>query len=56
MKNYKGKRLLGLVLSIFVLFLGSASLTGCEVETEGDAEELGEELDEKTEELKEEVE
>ncbi len=56
MKNFKGQKLIGLALSIFVLFVGSVGLTGCEVESEGDAEELGEELDEKTEELQEEAE
>ena len=56
MKSFKWKKLMGLGLSVFVLFVGSVGLTGCEVETEGDAEELGEEIDEGAEDLKEEAE
>ncbi len=56
MKNYNWRKTVGLVLSVFVLLAGSVGLTGCEVETEGEAEELGEDIDEGAEDLKEEVE
>ena len=36
MKNFNWKRTVGLALSIFVLFIGSVGLTGCEVEGEGE--------------------
>ena len=55
MKSFKAKKLMGLGLSLFALSIGSVGLTGCEVEPQGDAEELGEDVDEKTEDLKEEV-
>ncbi|MEL6578141.1 MAG: hypothetical protein AAFQ14_00200 [Cyanobacteria bacterium J06621_12] len=56
MKSFNWKRLMVLGLSVFVLTIGSVSLTGCEVESEGDAEELGEDIDEGVEDIKEEVE
>ena len=55
MRSLNWKKYVGLGLSIFALFFGTVGLTGCEVEKEGDAEELGEELDETTDELKDEV-
>lgn len=36
MKNHSWKRIIGTALSVFVLFVGSAGLTGCEVEGEGE--------------------
>lgn len=56
MQSFKLKRLLGIGLSLFALFVGSVGLTGCEVETEGEAEKLGEDIDEGVEDLKEDVE
>ncbi len=56
MRSFKWKRLMGLGLSVFALSIGSVGLTGCEVETQGDAEELGEDIDEAAEDVKEEVE
>ena len=56
MRDFNWKRLVGIGLSAFALFFGSVGLTGCEVETEGEAEELGEDIDEEAEELEEEVE
>lgn len=56
MKSFKWKRLMSLGLSVFALSIGSIGLTGCEVEPEGDAEELGEDIDEGAEDLKEEAE
>lgn len=56
MQNFKWKRLVGIGLSAIALFVGSVGLTGCEVEGEGEAEELGEDIDEGAEDLKEEVE
>ena len=56
MQNSRLKKLLAIGLSSLALFIGSVGLTGCEVETEGEAEELGEDIDEGAEDLKEEVE
>ena len=56
MKSFKLKKLISLGLSIFVLSVGSFGLVGCEVEPQGDAEELGEDIDEAVEGIKEEVE
>ncbi|MBE9048417.1 hypothetical protein IQ255_29210 [Pleurocapsales cyanobacterium LEGE 10410] len=56
MQDFKGKRLVSIGLSAFALFVGSVGLTGCEVETEGEAEELGEDIDEGAEDLREDVE
>jgi len=47
---------MGLGLSLFALSVGSVGLTGCEVEPQGEAEELGEDIDEAAEDVKEEVE
>ena len=55
MQDFKWKRLLGIGLSAIALFVGSVGLIGCEAETEGEAEELGEDIDEGAEDLKEEV-
>lgn len=56
MTSFKWKRFMGLGLSLFALFFGSVGLTGCEVEADGEAEELGEDIDEGAEDLKEEAE
>ncbi|MEL6441014.1 MAG: hypothetical protein AAFQ80_17375 [Cyanobacteria bacterium J06621_8] len=56
MQNSKFKRLLGIGLSSFALFIGSVGLTGCEVETQGEAEELGEDIDEELEDLEKDLE
>jgi len=57
MRYFNWKRLVGIGLSAFALFIGSVGLTGCEVETqEGEAEELGEDIDEGAEDLREDVE
>ncbi len=55
MKSFKWKRLMGLGLSFFVLSIGAVGLAGCEVEGQGDAEELGEDVDEAAEDVKEEA-
>jgi|GEM_PF-3846485 len=55
-KNPKWKKFMGLGLSLFALSVGSVGLTGCEVEPQGEAEELGEDIDEAAEDVKEEVE
>lgn len=55
MQNSKFKKILAIGLSSLALLVGSVGLTGCEVETEGEAEELGEDIDEGAEDLKEEV-
>jgi len=52
----KWKRFMGLGLSLFALSVGSVGLTGCEVEQDGEAEELGEDIDEAAEDVEEEVE
>lgn len=39
MKSSNWKRIIGLGLSVFVLFVGSVGLTGCETEEEGVGEE-----------------
>ena len=56
MKNIKLKRLMSLGLSLFALSIGSVGLIGCEVEGDGEAEELGEDIDEGAEDIKEEAE
>lgn len=56
MENFKLKRLMSLGLSIFALSLGSVGLVGCEVEPQGDAEEVGEDIDEGVEDINEGVE
>lgn len=56
MQDFKWKRLVSIGLSAFALFVGSVGLIGCEVETEGEAEELGEDIDEGAEDLSEDVE
>ncbi|MEL7078309.1 MAG: hypothetical protein AAGM46_20615 [Cyanobacteria bacterium J06582_2] len=50
MKIYNWKRIIGIGLSVFALFIGSASLTGCEVGGEGEEIEEGE-LEEEGEEI-----
>ena len=45
MKNFEWKRLIGIGLSVFALSIGSIGLTGCEAESDGGAEELGEDID-----------
>ena len=54
--SFNWKRLIGLGLSAFALSFGAVGLTGCEVEEQGDAEELGEDVDEAAEDVKEEAE
>lgn len=53
MKSINWKRIIGVGLSVFALFIGSATLTGCETGEEGLEQE---ELEEEGEELEEEVE
>ena len=56
MKSFEWKRLIGIFLSIFALSVGSVGLVGCEAESDGAAEELGEDIDEAAEDVEEEVE
>lgn len=56
MRDFNWKRLVSIGLSAFALFVGSVGLTGCVVETEGEAEELGEDIDEGAEDLREDIE
>lgn len=56
MQDFNWKKLVSIGLSAFALFVGSVGLTGCEVEPEGETEELGEDIDEGAEKLQEEVE
>ena len=53
MKSSQWKKFVSLGLSVFALSIGSIGLTGCEVEPEGEAEELGEDIDEGVEDLEE---
>lgn len=46
MKNYSWRKTVGLVLSVFVLLVGSVGLTGCEAPEEGEGLEQEEELEE----------
>ena len=50
MKSFNWKKLVGLGLSVFTLFIGSVTLTGCEAEQEEDVEELEEETEDSEEE------
>ena len=40
MKTTNWKKIVGVGLSVFVLFIGSVGLTGCETAEEGETEEL----------------
>ena len=55
MRNFEWKRLIGIGLSVFALSLGSIGLTGCEAESDGAAEELGEDIDDAADDVEDEV-